>query len=93
MYYTNNSKIVKYNNFFYYILVMPILKTIHINPELLSISSNKTRKNKKKKERLMKKSKIIQPNTLKKALLRRIKEKSQQEKDKKTKTKTRPYMI
>ena len=58
---------------------MPILKTIHINPELLSVNSNKTRKNKKKKERLIKKAKIIQPNTLKKALLRRIKEKSQQE--------------
>ncbi len=61
---------------------MPALKTIQINPDALSISNRKTRKNKKKRERReKKKSSHIKPNTLKKALLRRIKEKAQQEKE------------
>ena len=60
---------------------MPPLKTIQLNPELLKVGSSKTKKN-LKKQRKKKKEKLIQPNTLKKALLRKIKDKANQEKNK-----------
>jgi len=69
---------------------MPALKTIQINPEALSIGNKKTRKNRQKLERKKKKktSSHIKPNTLKKALLRRIKEKAHKEKQKMDESKT-----
>ena len=61
---------------------MPAIKSIQINPALLNISSSKsqTRKNRKRRERKKKHKPHIKPNTLKKALLRRIKEHSSKEK-------------
>lgn len=61
---------------------MPAIKSIQINPALLNISSSKsqTRKNRKRRERKKKPKPHIKPNTLKKALLRRIKEHSSKEK-------------
>ena len=67
---------------------MPPLKTIQINPELLKVSSSKTKKN-LKTERKKKKEKIIQPNTLKKALLRKIKDKANQDKNQKLSSDTK----
>ena len=60
---------------------MPAIKSIQINPDLLSMSSkkSKTRKN-RKREKKRKPKPHIKPNTLKKALLRRIKEHSNKEK-------------
>lgn len=62
---------------------MPAIKSIQINPDLLNVSSkkSKTRKN-RKKDRKSKPKPHIKPNTLKKALLRRIKEHSNKEKKK-----------
>ena len=62
---------------------MPAIKSIQINPDLLNISSskNKTRKSRKKKKEKKPKP-HIKPNTLKKALLRRIKEHSNKERKK-----------
>lgn len=59
---------------------MPAIKSIQINPDLLNISSkkSKTRKNRKREKKSKPKS-HIKPNTLKKALLRRIKEHSNKE--------------
>lgn len=59
---------------------MPAIKSIQINPDLLSVSSkkSKTRKN-RKREKKSKPKPHIKPNTLKKALLRRIKEHSNKE--------------
>ena len=56
---------------------MPAIKSIQINPDLLSVSSkkSKTRKNRKRAKK-SKPTSHIKPNTLKKALLRRIKEHS-----------------
>ena len=50
---------------------MPAIKSIQINPDLLSVSSkkSKTRKN-RKREKKSKPKPHIKPNTLKKALLR-----------------------
>lgn len=60
---------------------MPAIKSIQINPDLLNVSSkkSKTRKN-KKRDKKSKSKPHIKPNTLKKALLRRIKEHSNKEK-------------
>ena len=62
---------------------MPAIKSIQINPDLLSVSSkkSKTRKNRKREKKRKPKS-HIKPNTLKKALLRRIKEHSNKERKK-----------
>ena len=62
---------------------MPAIKSIQINPDLLNVSSkkSKTRKN-RKRERKSKPKPHIKPNTLKKALLRRIKEHSNKERKK-----------
>lgn len=59
---------------------MPAIKSIQINPDLLNVSSkkSKTRKNRKREKKSKSKS-HIKPNTLKKALLRRIKEHSNKE--------------
>jgi hypothetical protein len=54
-----------------------IKKTIQINPELFTISSNKTRKNREKKEKPLKP--LISPNVLKNKLLKRIKEHKRKE--------------
>jgi hypothetical protein len=66
-------------------------KTIKINPELFHISSEKTRKNRDKKNRPVL-SPIINPNSIKKQLLNKIKEHKSQEKkqneDKSTKDDT-----
>jgi len=56
-------------------------KTIKINPELFQISSEKTKKNREKKQRPLIPP-IINPNSIKKQLLNKIKEhKSQERKD------------
>ena len=62
---------------------MPAIKSIQINPDLLSVSSkkSKTRKNRKRAKK-SKPTSHIKPNTLKKALLRRIKEHSNKERKK-----------
>ena len=62
---------------------MPAIKSIQINPDLLNVSSrkSKTRKN-RKREKKKKPKPHIKPNTLKKALLRRIKEHSNKERKK-----------
>jgi len=50
-------------------------KTIKINPELFNLSSaNKTQKNRERKNRHINKSPLINPNSIKKQLLNRIKE-------------------
>lgn len=54
-----------------------IKKTIQINPELFTISSQKTRKNREKKEKPLKP--LISPNLLKNKLLKRIKEHKRKE--------------
>lgn len=66
---------------------MPAIKSIQINPDLLNISSkkSKTRKNRKREKKSKPKS-HIKPNTLKKALLRRIKEHSNKERKKSEKS-------
>ena len=62
---------------------MPAIKSIQINPDLLNVSSkkSKTRKN-RKRDKKNKTKPHIKPNTLKKALLRRIKEHSNKERKK-----------
>lgn len=51
---------------------MSTKKTIQINPELFKISGNKTKKNREKKELMLKP--VVSPNNLKTKLLKRIKE-------------------
>ena len=58
---------------------MPAIKSIQINPDLLNISSKKSKTRKNRKKRKSKPKPHIKPNTLKKALLRRIKEHSNKE--------------
>ena len=61
-----------------------VKKTININPDLLNISGRKSRKASTKKERKIKPKAFIKPNTLKKALLKRIKEHQKKEENKQT---------
>ena len=56
---------------------MSARKTINVSPDLLNGTLNK--KTRKKRERKKKPKAILKPNTLKKALLRRIKEHASRE--------------
>jgi hypothetical protein len=56
---------------------MSLKKTIQINPEFFKLPGSKTKKNKEKKELQL--TPIINPNTLKNKLLKRIKEHKKQE--------------